>query len=74
MAGAGHGHVPGRPREFSRIVLSTEEEQAVAAPDDQPPMSDPTNRRRARVLIPLAIFVALVLILLFIYLVHWIGR
>jgi biopolymer transport protein ExbD len=46
----------------------------VASADHQPPQSDRTSRRRARVLIPVAFVVAVVLVLLFIFLVSWLGK
>jgi hypothetical protein len=46
----------------------------VSSPDRQPPQSDPANRRRARVLIPVGFVLAVVLVMLFIFLVHWLGK
>jgi hypothetical protein len=74
MARGGGGHVLRRPREPSRTVTSSQESPLVSSADRQPPQSDPSNRRRARVLIPVGFVVAVVLVMLFIFLVQWLGK
>ena len=46
----------------------------MSSPDEHPPQSGPAARRRARVLIPLGFVVAVILVMLFIFLVQWLGK